>query len=180
MSCKGCALSVAIGLAPGDSTGAETLLNMKADDIKKYLVYPSDRENAKFIVNHSFEPLTLGHLVVQPVKCQKSSSQIHDLDPQETQRLFTVVQASSKALQELLNPPRIYFWSFNEQSNGNNWHLHVHVAPRFTSLRGSGWLYFLDNAPKKPVSVDKDKIEGLVVQLREKMSRIVANYFASE
>ncbi len=176
MNCKGCALGVAIGLAPGDSSRAETLLNMKTDDIKKYVVYPCDGRDAKFIVNHSFEPLTLGHLVVQPVKCQKSSDQIHDLDPLEAKRLFTVVQASSKALQELLNPPRIYFWSFNEQSNCNNWHLHVHVAPRCISLRGSDWLYFLDKAPNKAGRVDESTIKKLVVQLKEKMSRIAADY----
>jgi diadenosine tetraphosphate (Ap4A) HIT family hydrolase len=152
-------------------------VNVRMEDLSKYIIYTTDsyplnERLGRFIINHSFSPLVRGHLVMQPIDCPCSSWQVHDFDEKTIASLFKLARKVAKSMEDILSPTRVYLWSFNEQqSNGPNWHLHVHIAPRTHSskFQGPEWLH---KKTKNPEKMSVGEIDKIVSAIREKLQSI--------
>lgn len=89
-------------------------------------IFPSFTED--FQVNYALNPEVDGHLVVQPTWHAKS---ISDLCEEQAKVLGMLTRNYCFALQEALNPDKIYVYSFNEDPD---YHLHIHLKPRSRSV----------------------------------------------
>lgn len=144
--CNGCLLSIALGLKRTDSeeekkAARRFVTATEKDDLRKMRVkdYFISDFGRKFLLNHSFHPYVVGHLVLQPVK---HITQLHEpfvrspdkvnISEGDALELILVIRKVSKLLEECLTsqdlpPEKIYVCTFNESPD---WHLHFHIVPR--------------------------------------------------
>ncbi len=180
MNCIGCALSKAFQVVPVTKriqTSSKNLiiteLERSFQEIRKNMIYPwplpyqGDEEFA-FLVNHSFHPYTLGHLVIQPTRCGGAANQLNSYEAATAKELIIAIKAATATLNQQISSQRIYFWSFNEQSAQNepSWHLHIHVAPKreYDRVAGPQWL---SSGVQRGNQVRSEEVYALVETLRE-------------
>jgi diadenosine tetraphosphate (Ap4A) HIT family hydrolase len=144
--CNGCLLSIALGLKRADSEEEKEAVKRfvtatEKDDPRKMRVkdYFISDFGRKFLLNHSFHPNVVGHLVVQPIE---HITQLHEpfarspdktnISESDALELISVIRKVSTLLEECLTlqdypTEKIYVCTFNESPD---WHLHFHIVPR--------------------------------------------------
>jgi len=181
--CKGCFVPIAFGIKKANSDVEKQAVEDFVVEIERKdprRMKPQDYfiscfEN-KFLLNHSFEPYVIGHLVLQPIE---HVTQFHEslgkspdkigLSKDDASKLPLIIREVSKLLEECLTaqnypPARIYMCSFNEAPD---WHLHLHLIPRAKQevIVGPSLLTTVRRQPTK------EEVENVVNCLREKLSK---------
>lgn len=122
--------------------------------------------NKDFQVNYALNPEVDGHLVIQP---RRHVEGISKLCPQEAKDLGLLIRNFCLALQEALNPDKIYVYSFNETPG---YHLHFHLKPKSSNVpkdkKGAEFVKWSDEKLKW----DQASIEKIMGQIKTAYDRI--------
>ncbi|NIO38679.1 hypothetical protein GTO27_13435 [Candidatus Bathyarchaeota archaeon] len=170
--CRGCLLSIAYGIRKAENE----VLSEEARGFREKMegrdprglrledYFVSNFEN-KFLLNHSFEPYVVGHLVLQPFE---HVEKLDDLSESTASEMMLTVHRVLRPLKACLisidsAPEKIYVCSFNESPD---WHLHFHIVPRAKQEVVIGpWL--LTGTRRQ---ITSEEVRSVVKSLRKRLS----------
>ena len=181
--CNSCLLSIAFGLKEAHSEGEKNAVNRFVEEMEKkdprgmkVKDYFISNVGRRFLLNHSFVPNAVGHLVLQPIA---HITQLHEpfaksqgkisASEKDASQLILVIRKVSSLLEECLTsqgypPEKIYLCSFNESSD---WHLHFHIVPRAKQEVIVG-PSLMACAGRK---ITREEVENVVNCLRKRLNR---------
>jgi diadenosine tetraphosphate (Ap4A) HIT family hydrolase len=132
----------------------------------------------KFLINHSTEPCTIGHLIVMPIgkESEAHKMDISGMSKEQLKRLAELTYVIVINLKKIFTKrrckiARMYFASFSESYG---WHVHFHIIPRDEELRCIGPALMLS----KPLDISfNTPARNEAVALSRKLTKILENNF---
>lgn len=186
IECSGCLLPIAFNVKEAKNRAWKVAVKKFRKDMEKkdkrglkLKNYFIKNFKDKFILDHCFEPLVVGHLVLQPVEhvtqlhepSDKSTNKTHiAMSESDAKELISIARRVSNLLEECLckqdfnSPPeKIYLCYFNE---AQDWHLHFHIIPRARQEVIVGPPLMISDRRK----ITSDEVKKVVKCLKEKLS----------